>query len=298
MKIAPKMTIKIPIKELTTYYLESMAHPLEDLIPFEKKLRVSGFPFCGLQMAYKKLSRHVPPIDNAMKSYYCGVGTVAHEVFQRWLGSRGSIYGDWTCTNPKCKVTLVECSNKNKCPKCKIEMRYEEFTVRAFKHVTGHLDGIFRDRYGRYWVIDYKTSSVKALESQKLLPTLPYKKNVVQVETYSALIEREYNIEISGWMLLYIARDDPRQVKVYGGTTTKEQKAKTIQTIKIYDKQYDIVLNLSDIEHIDYLIKTKPCKTHDYYLENFQGFEGCPVAPVCFSKSVLRELMQSLLEEY
>ncbi len=286
----------VPTQELTKYFRTSLKKPLKDLVPFERKLRVSGFPYCGLKHAYEKITFVNHDSDHALKSYYCDVGTAAHAVFQRWLGVGGRIYGDWKCRNPKCKH-VVHFSNKHRCPKCKHEMLYEEFTVKAFKHVTGHLDGVYKSLDGRYWVIDYKTSSMRVVGSQRREPTLPYAKNEAQIMSYCALIELMYDIEIAGWMLLYAPRDDPDRVAVYGEELGAEQKQRILKKIKKYDTQYETVLNLSDFDQMDYLIKTRACKTREFYVEHLQGFDGCPIEAVCFTNKLV-PLINEVLETY
>ena len=283
-------------KEFGAYFEAAMLQPLPDLVKREPKLRVSGFPFCGLKSAYNKLTHHVEPDEAAGKDFYCGVGTVAHEVFQRYTGAYGRVYGDWECLNKQCKH-VVHFSKSNKCPKCKSEMRYEEFTVYLFQHVSGHTDGLFKDRKGRFWVIDYKTSSVRVLDNQKLERTLPYSKNVAQISAYVVMLAETFSIHIEGWLLIYIARDNPRAFKVCGATMSEEEKEATYQTIYKYDRQYDRVLKLKSKKQLDYLVRNKLCRDRNHYLADVKGFKACPLEAVCFGKQ-LQPLLDIVLEEY
>lgn len=287
------------VRELEKYYKESMATPLPDLVPFEKKLRVSGFPYCALKHSHEVLTHHEPEDGDSSKSFYCDVGTAAHLIFQRWMGCAGRIYGDWLCSNKKCKH-IVHFSNKNVCPKCKSEMLYEEFTVKYGKHLSGHLDGVFKSRDGKYWVIDYKTSSVRVIYSQKKFPTFPYAKNRAQIQSYCALIEKVHNIEIAGWMLLYIARDDPKVFKIVGDELNTKQKRSILKKIDLYDEQYGIVLDLpnsQDFSDIEFLIDTKACKTQEYYYNHMKAFTPCPLEAVCFTPH-LDEFMEDTFSDY
>ena len=295
MPLNPMQTI---IKEFDTYYAQALKKPMPDLVPFEKKLRVSSMPYCGLKDAHSRMTGYVEPDSDAMKSYYCDVGTAAHTVFQRWLGAHGRIYGDWKCLNSNCG-RFVRFSNKHKCPDCGSEMLYEEFTVKAFKHLSGHLDGLFRARDRSFWVIDYKTSSERAINSQKYNKTFPYTKNRHQIESYVPLIEEELDLEVSGWMLNYIARDNPSVRKIVGASMSTKYKKEILAGLESYDTQYGIVQRLKNYKQLQYLVDNKFCQSHEHYNTDMKGFNGCALAPVCFGKrlkSVLRLDMDQYLE--
>ena len=283
-------------KEFAAYFKAAMAQPLPDLVKREHRLRVSSFPYCGLKHAFEKMSNITETEGSFDSTYYTSVGTVAHTAFQRWLGAYGQIYGDWKCLNPKCGHT-VRFSNLHKCPKCKSEMQYEEFTVVLFKHVSGHTDGLFKDRQGRWWVIDYKTSSMRVLANQKFERTLPYSKNVAQIQAYVVMLEETFGIKIEGWMLIYIARDKPTEFKVCGETMSDADKDDTYKTIYRYDRQYDRVLKLKSQKQLDYLVRNKLCRNREHYLADVKGFKACPLEAVCFGKQ-LQPLLKLVLEEY
>lgn len=276
---------KVPVSEFSTYYDQAMKKGLPELQPHPRRLRVSGLPYCGLKDAYLKMTNHVEPDSDAGMSYYCGVGTAAHEVFQRWLGTHGRIYGDWKCRNRKCRH-VEHFSRKHRCPKCGHEMKYEEFTVKAFKHLSGHTDGLFRSKDRRFWLIDYKTCSVRIIETQHKHGMLPYRKNVHQISAYVPLLERKLRIEIAGWMLIYIARDNPWCFTVLGETMSDAEKDATWQKLRRYDRQFDVVGNLETFEQVQWLAKHKLCKSHEHYIDEIKGHQGCPLAPVCFSRQL------------
>lgn len=252
---------------------------------------MSGFPYCGLASAYKKMcgikeTHHSSGID-----FYCTTGTVCHSVFQRWLGQSSKILGDWKCYNKKCKH-VVRFSESLPCPKCGSEMEYVEFEVKAFKHLSGHIDGVFRDKNGKYWIIDYKTCSIRVILSQKSNPTLPYSKNKSQIMAYCALIEKVYRIKIEGWALLYIARDDPKVHAIKAGRVSRRTKERILEKCKLYDDQFEVVQNIQSFKDLKYLIDTKPCNSYEFYSAHFKGFKGCPLESVCFTphlNSVIKE---------
>lgn len=287
---------KVPIAEFSTYYDLSMKKALPELTPHPRRLRVSGLPYCGLKDAYLKMIGHVEEDRDAGMSYYCGVGTAAHEVFQRWLGLNGRVYGDWKCRSKKCGHA-VRFSEQHLCPKCGSEMQYEEFTVKAFKYLSGHTDGLFRSKDGRFWLIDYKTCSVRIIETQHKHKMLPYRKNVHQISAYVPLLERKLKIEIAGWMLIYIARDNPWCFKVTGEVMSETEKDATFQKLRRYDRQFEIVNELDNFAQVAWLAKNKLCKSHEHYVDEIKSHEGCPLAPVCFSKQ-LRPTLKFAFDEF
>lgn len=290
-------TTKLISAEIKSYFTESMKRELKDLIAREPKLRVSGFPFCGLQTAYKKIAGIKETKHDAGMPFYTSVGTAAHLVFQRYLGQKGQVWGDWKCYNKECNH-IVRFSLKTRCPQCKSEMEYEEFEVKAFKHLSGHIDGVYQADDGTYWIIDYKTSSVKTIRlHRKQGDVFPYSKNKAQIMTYCALIEKKYGIKISGWSLLYVARDDPFMVEVCSDFVTDKAKRSIIKKCKLYDDQWSAILELTKPGSLDFLVDTKPCRTYDFYLEHFKGFKGCPLEAVCFTKR-LPSFVHEALEDY
>lgn len=282
----------VPEREFSAYFKKSMAGSLPALSPKVPRLRVSGFPFCGLRAAYERMADIKPDPENTTSmEYYTSVGTSAHEVFQRSLGVRGRIYGNWKCRDEKCRGKR-KFSLNSECPKCGKEMEYVEFEVTAFRHVSGHTDGLYLDLMKRNWLIDYKTSSMRVLNYQKSNPTLPYRKNVQQIESYVPMMEHQYNIDVQGWMLGYVPRDDPKTICVKGCAMSQKKKDAAWQRIKLYDDQYEEVLNLNSLSQLRYLRDTKFCRNYDHYLRDMKGFKACPLEGVCFTSHLSRVLRQ------
>lgn len=295
-------------KELEEYQRHALTLSLPDLEPHPERLRVSGFPFCALKTVFSKLQGcYIPDDDDEAqdakstfgKDYYCSVGTATHTVLQRYMASGGRILGDWKCY--RCGATRQACFKK-RCKKCGAEMEYEEFSVKAFKHLSGHLDGVWQAKDGRYYVIDYKTCSVRALAMHKKEGTLPYVKNQVQIMTYCALIEKTLGIKISGWLLIYVARDNPMMhFKVVGGMITPEEKSRLYEMARKYDRHYEALLGCKEWRTVKMFIREKPCRDYDYYSEYFKGFKGCPLESVCFTKhlkSTVKDAWAAFGEEF
>lgn len=283
------------ITELQSYYRDALKTPLPELMQREERLRVSGFPYCGLKSAWKKMQTLQgltgTELMTSDKGHYTGTGTNMHLVFQRWMGHHGRILGNWVC---KCGYH-ARLKRSNVCKVCKGEMEYEEITVNAYKHCSGHIDGVYRSRKGEYFVIDYKTSSTRGLSS----PFLPYAKNVAQIKAYCALIEYQYGIKISGWMLIYISRDTIKRFKIKGEYIDDSEKKKIMKRIKQFDDQFETVQKLSNKgkhswKDLEFLINTKACKTEEYF-KKYYSLEGCPLSTICFRS---KKLLKTVKQEY
>lgn len=264
-------------------------------------LRVSGFPYCGLRHLYEKLSMTEEKeadknSNDANMMFYTSVGTAAHLAFQRFMGQRGRILGNWKCY--KCGH-FVKSSHVLSCPKCGSEMEYEEFSIKIFKHVSGHLDGIYKSDDGRYFLIDYKTSSVRAIRAhRKFGNVFPYSKNVAQIKAYCAIFERLYGIKISGWFLIYVSRDHPNTTfEVVGDEISDKEKASVIKRVRRWDRHYDTVWNCKKWEEVTPLIEEKPCKSYEFYAENYRGFKPCPLEAICFTKNLTQHVKDTWADE-
>lgn len=295
----------------------------ETLLPTCKKrldeLHPSSFPFCGTRYAVELVQNggdadmfNMP----ATMEYYCGVGTVAHLIFQkhmRLLPGNGKgkpiMIGDWTCP---------DCGHDNqfrpyhKCKKCDspaitgevARLSGDEISVQIGERTTGHTDDVIKID-GRYWVCDYKTSSVRAVQNYKKFNRgLPYKHNVSQIKSYSALLEQKYGIEIAGWFLIYAARDNPAQeVAIVGAEISEEERVELRRALKVADRSFNAIrkyvapaVNNSkpilngDTDKIDKLVtgltSKKICSCKSQYEEFIKDpYDSCPLAEsdVCFN---------------
>lgn len=280
------------LREFKGYYEKSLETTFPNGLR-EDKLRVSSFPYCGLRHLVKRCIQETEPIGFGAE-FYMGTGTVLHSAAQRSMGANMRIYGMWKCKTPYCNGGRVM-SVINKCPKCKAEMEYVEIPIRLPEHfkylAMGLIDGLYKSKDGRYFIVDYKTTNVRIVNTQYKTKILPYRANVAQIKAYCALIEKAYNIEISGWILHYVSRDDPLRTSVSTGELiTSVEKAKIFKKIKRWDRHYGIVMYASDFEtEVQTLIDEKPCKCETFYKENYEGYDPCPLAKVCFNEDSLRK---------
>lgn len=264
-----------------------------------EELHPSSFPYCGYRHAMEQLEHGDSDVgeNGAMMLYYVNVGSAAHLVFQEFMGKlkkkhgvEGRIIGDWKCTNPDCGH-LHEFDVYKLCPKCKSDTTYEELGVRYRKRTKGHTDGLYL-LDGKYWVIDYKTSSIRAIEYyQKTGRGFPYTSNKFQIRSYIAYLEEKYEIEIEGWALIYAARDNPStHYAIVASEMSEDDRKWVARYVKISDEMFHIVrdrittLTIEDSD-ITNLCKYKLCSSSDFYEENvYDKYDPCPYSSKCFTK--------------
>ena len=274
-------SISSVLKEFDSYYKDCTSIKLPSVTRKRFELRASGLPFCALRMAQNRYSHEHNDKwvvhDEFGMSFFTSVGTIAHEVFQRFTGAGGRMYGNWKCA--KCGKKR-KCSTDNKCV-CGHEMAYEELTVKIGKYFSGHVDGVYVDSKGRYFVIDYKTSTQNAIYASP--SKLPYTYNKAQIKAYAGLLEREYGITISGWMLVYISRDNPfGAIKVTGSLISEKSKQANVKKLLRYDRHYGYLRNTLTKQTLIRIIDEKPCVDMDHYETDYAGHNPCPMAATCF----------------
>lgn len=274
----------------------------------DQELHPSSFPFCGLREAYERFLREDDPVirQDFGSDYYLNAGTVTHSAFQRWFGRRGKLIGKWEC---QVCGNVREFGPKPASCKCgSTEMIYHELGAKEGR-LSWHTDGIFK--YGdEYWVVDLKTSSMfaiqKALDLRKQgkKSDLPYVKNVFQIETYTVLIERKYNIKITGWILAYVPRDKPNQsywIYTTGKVLTDDRRGELWERIKRAVADHAVSLGVVErpIQVFKRLIPTKLCADKDFYKEFVESpFDSCPLAEakVCFNHNRLITHIKGTIE--
>jgi hypothetical protein len=134
--------------------------------------------------------------------YYVNVGHSVHNTMQLHLAQSGTLLADYHCR--ECK-TWHRLSHQHEC--CGFACEYHEVTI-SYKGIGGHIDAIFRDRQGRYWIVDFKTTSLASAPGKRLKPGLGYTR---QIRAYAYLLWRQYGIKVAGTMLFFIPRDNPRK---------------------------------------------------------------------------------------
>ncbi len=144
------------------------------------------------------------------------------------------------------------------------------------------------------------TSPAKNEKHRKFKNVYPYKKNKAQIESYTVYVEQEYDIKISGWMLIYVSRDNNfKDYVIVGDTVSEKRKAELLKKYTRDDKLFGIVLKLRkgyDWERWSKLIKYKPCATNAEYKEKMHEYDMCELAKdgTCFNKKRLQNAVKNL----
>ena len=113
-----------------------------------------------------------------------------------------------------------------------------------------------------------------------------------------AYVEKQYNIKIDGWILIYVSRDKSfRDYVSVGDDYTKKDRKRMEALIKDYDKKFDIAIKAKTYENIIPLIEDKPCSCRSDYLDKFHNdYDPCPLAKngTCFKPDKLESTMKKL----
>lgn len=266
------------------------------------EFRPSSFPQCPIINYLRKVWYDAAGYNLAERScsmdYYCDVGTTVHETVQFHMGDSGSQFGHYRCINEKCKkgragknkldaagniVKAGKLTRKNtfnnKCPSCKERMFYEELTVK-YKGLKGHVDGVIRLPDGRYWIIDYKTSSMKKIQKGEY----PEKKHLYQLPIYAYILKKKYGFDVAGFSLIYIPRDNPFCFYEYAEPWSKKWDKHSIKILKTQKRQWVAYEKTIETKNLDHIIEAKPCKCESSYMKTmYSGFDHCPMRDICFS---------------
>ncbi|QJT71178.1 PDDEXK_1 domain-containing protein [Vibrio phage vB_VcorM_GR11A] len=277
------------------------------------ELHPSSFPFCSTFYALDYLL-HGDVFEREqqclMGNYFTGIGTVVHEVIQNAIGDAHLVdknkplehylIGDYVCN--KCKHVHKFSAYPKKCKACgqkKWKFFYEELAVWWGKKTVGHSDGLYYFG-GKYWVIDYKTTSTHCVTAHKKTGKyFPYDHNVRQIRSYCAMLEDNYDVEIGGWILVYVPRDNFNNYVAVGDDITKKKKNQLKRMLDGYDLNFRRVRSFTEIKSMKKLLKTiekiiedKPCHNYKSYEREMKDpYFDCPYAEngVCFKQ---RELLK------
>lgn len=194
-------------------------------------LRCSQMPYCPRSVVLNYATRGMYQAMDMRMAYYVGVGHAVHDVMQRYLAQSGTLLADYECRECRKKYPL---SHKWEC--CDTPTRYEEVTIN-YKGIQGHIDAIFKDKQGRYWIVDFKTCSISGAPGKKRDPGQNYKR---QVRAYAFLLWKQYGIKVAGVMLVFLPRDTPWQPTIWELLMTErmyeEAKIELIADRKLHRK--------------------------------------------------------------
>jgi hypothetical protein len=290
----------------------------------EPKLRVSSLPFCPLLFVLD--SQEISSEVEFKSDFYFRLGTSIHELWQNAAAHvlPKSFIGDYAChkiidekttdnsrTVTRCTRVVPFCSashaKKQPClhpdkvtrEQCRASQHYQELEYQ-WHALTGHTDFLYKDKDGKYHLIDFKTTGTFLFDkpdyaiSKGYYPSPKYK---VQLETYVTLIERKYKIKIASYTIAYVSRDraideakKPALKLFTQDMTDKIRKARRDVTL-LYIRQHKIAvkwLSASKVDRektVNKLWKARPCHSKIDYLNKMRDafFDDCPQLEKCLS---------------
>lgn len=184
-------------------------------------------------------------------SFYTSVGTAVHDVVQTYLAPSGKFLATWKCRH--CGK-IREVSMKHEC--CEFQMEYREISINH-KGVVGHIDAVFKDRKGRYWILDFKTTSVKGVATKIKSPGRVY---IEQIETYALYLWLQHGIKVEGVMLMFIKRDNPAEPAVWARTLDDDDFKRIKARTKKYKQMHKEVLAVQTMKEAIALARYGKCK--------------------------------------
>lgn len=213
-------------------------------------LRPSQLPFCPVHFFIQHANRGLFRSIDLLGSFYTSVGTSVHTTLQTHLGiiDRGgnSVFlADWFCQECSSWSRL---SSKNIC--CDFPSQYHEVSVDyEFKslpgsRVVGHIDAIYMDSAGKYWLVDYKTCSLAASAMKRANPGIVY---VEQVETYALLLRLQHKIRVEGVILMFVPRDNPKTPVLWTKLLNNQDFMRIRERTKNYLAMHNEVMNISTL---------------------------------------------------
>lgn len=263
------------------------------------RLRISGFPFCGVKwfMGLPRSTSKATRNTSSMK-YYTQVGHVLHAVMQDGLDSLGDglnisgvcLIGNWKC------VACGKIKRMSKRPvSCVCGERlfaYREAEVKN-GHVFGHIDTIFCLTLkkptkafpdGEAWiVVDYKTTSLKVVNATDC--KLPYLGNIGQINAYVGQLHELGHPMLPLSLLIYVPRDNPWKYRMEAVEVDFAAEAKKAA---LYVRRFIQIASVQSQEELDAAIELRPCRE-----KLLAQFSGCKYAAGCAGAANSRRIERS-----
>lgn len=285
-------------------YFDAINYSKNTRTKVHPRLRPSAFPMCSIRTWRKlvegALTGTYPSTDTASGNFFCSVGTIAHEVFQMYMGEHQVVYGDWKCVNKECskskgKSLTRTATTNNKCPVCKTLMRYEELEI-FYNGIYAHIDCLIKlpkSEGGGWWVLDYKTATKYAIETL----TKPKVAHTYQVPAYVYMLSKAKNIKIKGYSLLYISRDNPFKFLSLEYEWDRHQEQTIKNRLKQEKRKFKSALVSLTTRDVQYIIDVKPCRSQADY-DALEFYEECEFVDVCFNRPLLENRLLSIQNEF
>ena len=244
----------------------------DEVETYTPQIRGSALPVCILLHAKALLKPHVRD-KPARMDLYSEIGTVLHELYQKkfMLSKKWGphLFGDWEC--PKCKkVAHSFCCRPDdyltyKCDCGSTGLKYKEIEAK-YKGVVGiHVDLVLKMPSGRFWVIEFKTTSGFNIKDAGF----KYKfKHGHQATSYPIVLKQELNLDVERWMICYVNRERPQ----YSHTAQKQHRVFDITDPTRLKKQKKFLDNLVLAEALRKKLFKKPTVA---LLDEMDGLRPC-----------------------
>ena len=262
------------------------------------RLRPSSFPLCPIHVVHQH-SQHeqlgyVPHAATLHSDFFTSVGTALHLVFQKWFARTGVLFGNWKCTNSKCRKhgELITMTTQHLCSRCDYPLEYCEIEV-DFYGVVGHVDGVVLVDTDTYVVLDFKTTSSNVLAGKKL----PKHENIKQLSSYAYILRKKYQLNVVGHSLLYVVRDNPGMYGEFYTDFGLEQRQQARDFLRSQIKMYRAAITSLETHDAQLVVDHKPCPNETYYHENMHVYQQCPFLDVCFNPKKLLRTVQKFVQE-
>lgn len=279
---------------------------LKDYRERQMELHPSSLPYCGLRDAWTILADEGRRVDMG-GLYFMNAGHAFHEAVQFALGRTAKVHGNWKCNKCGARVSFSTLPAPCKCVKRKFNTwKYHELGGKlkrpGWSTISWHSDGLFEVN-GEFWVIDYKTTGSHLLaKHRKSGDVFPYPTNREQIRSYCVLIAKKYKVKISGFALIYIARDNPTyssNVEVCAERIEPGDLEDWADRIEKAAKEKAIANTVREnpMQVFAKLQPVKLCPNRDFYEQNVQTpWDECPLADFCQSKKKLLATLQDELD--
>jgi hypothetical protein len=218
-------------------------------------LRPSQMPFCAVQFFINRSLNGLYTNLDMAGAYYTSVGTTVHEVMQNFLCRSGRLLADYHCR--ECD-TWHRMSYRHEC--CGFPTQYHEARI-DYRGIKGHIDAVYKDKQGRLWILDFKTTSIAGAASKKKNPGIVY---IEQIETYAVLFELQYGLKIEGIMDAFIMRDNPKKdPAVWARPLTDLMRKQVKKRLAGYRKAHAAAIEASTLKEALGLRRFGRCKNPD-----------------------------------
>lgn len=277
----------------------------------KKRVSPSMFPICSVQeyarRLYEKHNKFLSGENGTMLNIFAKAGTGMHESIQNALGDTGQMVGHWKCTNTDCpeyvktksvyengvrvkkgKYTRKHTCN-NICPKCKKKMAYSELKV-LYKSLKGFVDGLIDNLDGTYSLIDLKSTTVKKAGDG----TFFVKYHRFQIATYAYILKKRYGYNIVDYTLVYVPRDNPKNFVEKTFKFDEEESKTAYEFMMTQIRAWDAVIKSVRKQDPSYAIAKKPCKSPEFYWDEFHTYDACPFVDQCFISTRLVEFLEQV----